>query len=102
MTIGGSAFANCGLLTNISLPSVTTSIGASAFASTPLTSFVIPEKVTRIGAMALKGTKITEINIPANVETIGDGAFANTPLVTVTFAEGTKPLTLGTVPEGEG
>ena len=97
MTIGVSAFAKCTKLTSIELPAYTSAIGKSAFESTPLAKFIIPENVTVLHNNVLKNTKITEINIPANVESIGDGAFANTPLVTVTFAEGDKPLTLGTL-----
>jgi len=102
LTVGAAAFADCTQLTGMDLPACTTVIGDSAFEAAGLTSFVIPESVTSLGAKAFNGTKISQIVIPANVERIGDGAFANcTELTTVTFAQGTKPLALGTVENAE-
>ena len=62
-----------------------------------MTAFAIPAGVSNLHNSVLKSTKITTIHIPANVEVIGDGAFANTPLATITFEEGDKPLTIGTL-----
>jgi hypothetical protein len=98
LTIGASAFKGCSKLTAIVLPDYTSSIGASAFENAGLKSFKIPAAITVLNSKVLKGTKITTIEIPANVETIADGVFAScTSLNSINFAEGTKPLTIGTV-----
>jgi len=97
MTIGDYAFTKCTKLTGIELPACTTAIGQSAFESAGLTAITIPEGVTILPKNVFKSTKLTTIHIPANVETIADGAFAGATLQSITFAEGTKPLTLGTL-----
>ena len=98
MTIGASAFYKCSKLSAIALPAGTTAIGESAFESAGLTAFVVPANVAILPKNVLKATKITSINIPANVEVIGDGAFNGcTALATITFEEGTKDLTIGTL-----
>lgn len=97
MSIGAGAFARCTKLTKIELPACTDFIGISAFESSGLTEFTIPEDIQELPMNVFKGTMLTSIRIPANVITICDGAFASTPLQTITFADSTKPLTLGTL-----
>ena len=97
LTVGRNAFASCDKLTSIALPAYTSYIGASAFEGTPLTAFVIPQSVTILNNNLFKGTKITSIHIPANVEIIGEDVFYNVPLTKITFAEGEKPLTIGSL-----
>ena len=98
LTIGGAAFANCINLTAIALPEGITTLSDNLFYNTGLTSFVIPESVTRVEFAALASTKITTIHIPANVEFIGDAAFYGcTNMTGITFADGDKPLELGTL-----
>ena len=97
MTIGAGAFARCGMLTGIALPDCTSYIGDGAFEGTPLTSFVIPQAITALNNKLFKDTKLTSIHIPDNVETIGEDVFYNVPLTTITFAEGDKPLTIGSL-----
>ena len=64
-------------------------------------TIVIESGVTSIGVYAFAGSEDLEsVSIPASVTTIGDGAFEDcginttTPL-TVSFAEGSTPLTIG-------
>jgi uncharacterized repeat protein (TIGR02543 family) len=104
MTIGTSAFAKCVLLTTIELPKCTTVVSAYAFEASGLTSFTIPENAIELGVGALSATHITTIHIPANLEIIRDGAFYNCEkLTSITFAPGTKALSLGTLTnEGYG
>jgi len=52
-TVGGSAFRNCGALSNFILPSGVGTIGSSAFKGcASLTSFTIVSTVTKIGSGA--------------------------------------------------
>lgn len=98
LTIGEAAFANCINLTAITLPEGITTLSENLFYNTGLTSFVIPESVSRVEFAALASTKITTIHIPANVEFIGDAAFYGcTNMTGITFADGDKPLELGTL-----
>jgi len=97
MTVGAGAFARCGKLTGIALPAYTGYIGDGAFEGTPLTAFVIPQAVTTLSNKLFKDTKLTSIHIPANVEKIGEDVFYNVPLTEITFAEGEKPLTIGSL-----
>jgi hypothetical protein len=64
-----------------------TSIGASAFAGTPLTSVTIPNSVTSIGGGAFVGTSLTSVTIPNSVTSIGAGAFYGTSLTSVTIPD---------------
>ena len=60
---------------NFTEDSKCTTIGASAFGGTGITSLEIPNSVTTIGASAFSGTNITEITIPSTVTSIGSAAF---------------------------
>ena len=70
------AFAPYGI-TDYTIPSSVTSIGAYAFAKCPnLTSITIPDSVTIIRSFAFRGcSSLTSIIIPSSVTSIGDYAF---------------------------
>lgn len=62
-----------------------TTIGASAFASSNLTSVTIPSSVTTIDNYAFQDNSLTSIVIPALVTNIGNFSFAINPLQTATI-----------------
>lgn len=51
-SIGDYAFANCSILTSVTIPDGVTSIGANSFKGCPFTSVTIPSSVTSIGNYA--------------------------------------------------
>ena len=72
------AFADCGTLTNITIPDGVTSIGNRAFENcSNLTDITIPESVTRIGNAAFHAcSSLTGLVIPESVTYIGGFAFS--------------------------
>ena len=68
-------------ITNLTIPSGVTSIGAYAFHDcTGLTNVTIPSSVTSIGTEAFYGcTNLTNVNVPESVVSIDEEAFTNTP-----------------------
>ena len=114
-SIGDYAFAYCESLSECTIPENVTSIGASAFARTGITSAVILEGVTDIGVAAFSNctalesvtipnslvtlgryafescSSLTEITIPKSVVTIGEHAFeACSGLTSVTIEDGVE------------
>ena len=90
-SIGGNAFSDCGLLTNVTISSGVTSIGNYAFRNCyGLTSVVIPSSVTSIGDMGFYNcTNLTSVTIPNSVISIGMDAFMNcSGLTSVTVENG--------------
>ena len=77
ISIGNSAFFNCGSLTDIEMPNSVTSIGALAFASCwLLTDIKIPESVTSIGNYAFSGCdRLTHLKIPKSITKVGEQPF---------------------------
>ena len=79
-TIGASAFARCPKLTSVDLyncPQLT-SIGDNAFLNTALADDpfdLTATSITSIGASAFAGTPITEVELPSSIRTIGSNAF---------------------------
>ena len=75
--LGGYAFYNCRVLTNLTIPSSVTSIGESAFEyCRGLTSLTIPSSVTSIGESAFRYCSgLTSLTIPSSVTSIGESAF---------------------------
>lgn len=64
-----SALSGCDMITKVSIPSNSTSIGLAAFKNcTNLSEISIPDSVTSIGAYAFANTAITSIVIPKNVK----------------------------------
>lgn len=76
-----SCFANCGKITEITIPASVINIGDNAFYNTSLKNLVIPDGVQIIGAQAFRGTQLTNVSIPASVTVIWENAF-NTPVTT--------------------
>lgn len=76
-SIGESAFYNCQLLTNITIPDSVTSVGDTAFAyCQSLINVTIGNNVTSIGFGAFAGCEVmTSIEISKSVTSIGDRAF---------------------------
>jgi len=83
-TIGDNAFQNCTNLTNIAIPTNVTSIGDFAFSGcTGLTDIIIPASVTSIGFCAFSGENYYQ--------------FKQMALTSVTFAEGSNLVTIGSM-----
>ena len=95
--IGIGLFKDCKILTEVSLPSLGTSIPDETFyGCKSLSSYKILPQITEIGASAFEGTGITEINIPATVSNIGANAFNSCDsLTSLTFEEHPSPITFG-------
>ena len=85
--IGVGAFADCGLLTAVTLPSTLKTISDTAFANCAgLTEMVLPEGITSLGVQAfLYCTGLTELHIPASLATAVKTPFAGcTSLASIT------------------
>ena len=97
-SIGGNAFKDCSALTSVTFAegAKITSIGASAFIGTGLTTIKLPATLLSIGASAFTGTGLTSVEIPASVTSIGASAFAGcASLTSVTFAAGSELNSIG-------
>ena len=105
-SIGDRAFENCGadaaaLTVSFAEGSTLESIGVGAFSEANLKSIDIPNRVTSIGLGAFTNcTHLESVSIPASVTSIGNYAFEScgseaTTALTVSFAEGSTPLTIG-------
>ncbi len=101
LTIGTKAFYNAGLISAITLPSHTKSIGENAFyqlgsrsGTTP--TIILNDGLEHIGAYAFATTNISYIAIPSTVRSIGNNAFADlTTLTSVVFGTDSKLLEIG-------
>jgi PKD repeat protein len=74
-----------------------TSIGASAFYKSNLSSIVIPSTVESIGSGAFSTNMLTQLVIPSNVSTLGEYAFSNN-LITKVRLEASIPNVGGYYP----
>ncbi|MBO4805985.1 MAG: leucine-rich repeat protein [Paludibacteraceae bacterium] len=75
--IGKQAFADCGSLEEIDIPSSVTTIGDATFQNcTSLTGVSLPEELTSLNARLFKGAAIREITIPSTVTMTGNEAFS--------------------------
>lgn len=92
-SIGANAFESDYHLREITIPNTVTSIGGSAFKSTPISGIDIPSSVTSIGSSAFSQTKITSVNIPNNC-TADTSAFASCELL----EEATIPSNITVIP----
>ena len=82
--LGNYAFYDCGVLTNLTIPSSVTSIGESAFEyCRSLTSLTIPSSVTKIRHYAFRYCSgLTSLTIPSSVTSIGMYAFSGCCVLT--------------------
>ncbi len=78
--IADGAFRNCKLLTSVTIPDTTVTIGNSAFDSCEnLATIIIPDSVVYIFAYAFQNcTKLSSISVGANIRRIEYYAFHNT------------------------
>ena len=74
LTIGSSAFANCGL-TSIQMPDSITTIKGSAFYANKLTSVKLPANLKTIEGAAFRENFLKDIEWPASLTSIGNSAF---------------------------
>jgi hypothetical protein len=88
-----NAFTKCTQLTQVTLPSELTTIGATSFwTCRSLTEVTLPSKLARIGTYAFAKCSLERITIPAGVTDIGNHAFGEmTTLKEVTFESSTPP-----------
>ena len=89
LTIGDSAFYNCNEILTIVLPARTVSIGESCFASSgtsKLKTVTLNEGLKSIGAQAFAKTPLTTVELPASLEELGvNGLSAGTNGATVNY-----------------
>ncbi len=91
--------ANKAKITDVTIPSTVTAIGADAFnGCSKLVNVNIPEAVTVIGARAFKGcVSLTSVVVPEGVTTIDKEAFANcAKLASATLPKSLKSLAADT------
>ena len=104
-SIGISALGECGtdattaLTVSFAEGSAPLTIGEVAFRYANLKSIDIPNRVTSIGEQAFYScNNLESVSIPASVTSIGTGAFSGcgsmAEALTVSFAEGSTPLTI--------
>ena len=80
--IGGSAFANTGLM-NIEIPNGVKAIGDAAFTDNRLTSITIPESVITMGNGAFNHNQLTQVVIPNSIKILKNSLFYNNRLTSV-------------------
>ena len=88
--IGDEAFANCGSITSVSIPSTITSVGKNAFGSK---SFTIKNGVKYLGneenpyhvALGLSNANSIQFNINENTKVIADYAFYQSEKLTAAY-----------------
>ncbi|MBO5313259.1 MAG: leucine-rich repeat domain-containing protein [Clostridia bacterium] len=78
-TTAGSLFANCALLSDVTLAPSMTSINTSAFyGCTSLSNITIPESITSLGSQAFYGcTVLASMELPDGITSIGNKCFQN-------------------------
>lgn len=83
--------------TRIKLPNTIVEIGDEAFCYlSSLKEFTLPTKVEKIGKHAFNhGGSFKSLTVPATCVSIGECAFGYCCIETLSFANGSKPLTLG-------
>lgn len=78
ISIGKSAFYDCGALTDINIPNGVVSIGDKAFKyCKTLSEITIPNSVQSIGIETFMESYLKKVFIPTSVNYIGDAAFSN-------------------------
>lgn len=87
-----SCFANCGKITEITIPASIINIGDNAFYNTSLKNLVIPDGVQTIGIQAFRGTQLTNVSIPASVTVIWENAFSTPVTTNITLNKKTNEI----------
>ncbi|MDR0543552.1 MAG: leucine-rich repeat domain-containing protein [Dysgonamonadaceae bacterium] len=101
-TIGGEVteimsdiFRNCTNLTSVTIPTSLKDLSSGMFyGCINLTNFIIPDWITSIDASAFAYSGLTSVKIPAKVTGIGDGAFNNTEITDIVIEDGTTDLAI--------
>lgn len=96
-SIGQYAFYGCGSLSSVTIPNSVTSIGYRGFQNcSGLTSVTIPNSVTSIGQQAFSYCSgLANVTIGSGVTSIGNQAFGNCSGLESVTVEATTPPTLG-------
>ncbi|MBQ7538969.1 MAG: leucine-rich repeat protein [Treponema sp.] len=91
-SIDSSLFSKCSAITKIDIPDSVTSIGKYVFyGCTSLSKITIPDGVTAINNYTFYNcSSLAKITIPKSVTKIGIGAFENSGIETVTFEDTTS------------
>lgn len=92
--IGCSAFACCGMLTEITLPDSLTAIGEAAFSlCRHLSSIKLPGGITEIEPYTFFGCEnLNDVTLPVNLKTIGNAAFARSGLRGITLPDSLQTI----------
>jgi hypothetical protein len=88
INIGQEAFDSCESLTNVTIPTSVTEIGAGAFQGVWLTSLTIPASVTNIGDQAFEYSRLTNLYFEGNAPNVGQEDFYLESLTTVYYLPG--------------
>ena len=93
-SVGAGAFANCTSLATLTLPEVITSIPERlCYGNKALTSITMSDNVTSIGATAFYNSGLTSFNFPSALQYIYANAFQNAQLTgTISFPAGLKSI----------
>jgi hypothetical protein len=92
--VGDKAFANCLMLTGITIPQSVTSLGDAAFISCEgLTAVTLPGQIKKIGSQAFAYCYMLEsATLCSGLEEIGDQAFYSSGLTGITLPEGVTSI----------
>lgn len=95
--IGEYAFYDFKSLTSVSIPTTVKTIGGSAFAGCGLASVTIPEGVETINDVAFEGCRaLTAVNLPNTLKSIGNRAFSQcAALASIEIPEGVLTIDIG-------
>ena len=103
VSIGDYAFYKTGEALELTIPATVKTIGNHAFEGSSYTRYLTSvtfesgSTLETIGAYAFSRAKISSFNVPASVTSIGAYAFYYcSELTSITFEEGSAPLTFGT------
>ena len=90
--IGGSAFKKCESLSRIIVPEGVTTISSDAFSYSGLTSIQLPKTLKEIESSAFSSSELKEIILPPSLESIGRSAFSTTDLTEIRLPSSLKSI----------